>query len=148
MGWHWQKKELDFEKQITTECVVNFYQKSCFLVFSSILNLRLEISNPQSVESVIHKRRLSEKFWRLLSLLFCLFFFRYFVGLVWKVNGLCHEYWLRLCHCQCLFGWSCHVSSSLWSNVWKAKSIKDCPGNVYYKNVCAHIWLIVIMLER
>ena len=30
----------------------------------------------------------------------------------------------------------------------KVKSIKDCSENVYYKSVCAQMWLIVIMLER
>ena len=30
----------------------------------------------------------------------------------------------------------------------KAKSMKDCSENVYYKNECAHMCLMVIMLER
>ena len=87
MGWHWQKRELDFEKQITTESVVNSYQNFWFLVFHSILNRQ---------ESVIHKWRPSEKFLMSFVTVIMPVYWGYFLnGLISKVNGLCHKY-LRL----------------------------------------------------
>ena len=111
MGWKWQKRELNFEKQITTESVVKFYWNFWFLVFSSILN---------RLESVIHKRRPSEKFlMSFVTVIMPVYWGHFRNGLVSKVNGLCHKY-LRLTSSFSLsisFGCSCHISLSLWSNV-------------------------------
>ena len=49
-----------------------------------------------------------------------------------------------ICHCLCLlylcsslfFCWSVHVFSSLWSNVSKVKSLKDCSLKVFSKCIC------------
>ena len=49
---------------------------------------------------------------------------------------ICHRHGLCLCLCCCLFVGSGHVLLSLWSNVSKVKSLKDCSLKVFSKCNC------------
>ena len=49
---------------------------------------------------------------------------------------ICHRRGLCLCLCCCLFVGSGHVLLSLWSNVSKVKSLKDCSLAVFSKCIC------------
>ena len=62
---------------------------------------------------------------------------------------ICHRHCLCLCLCCCLFVGSGHVLLSLWSNVSKVKSLKDCSLAVFSKCICH--WLchcLCICLRR
>ena len=67
------------------------------------------------------------------------------VIIVFKVTSL-SDWSLRVfsnyhCHCHCLF-WSCHVSSSVWSNGSKATGLWDsflgCSLNVFHNPHCLY----------
>ena len=109
------------------------------LVFSSIIN---------RLESVIHKRWPSEKvfdafchcpyacLWGVFSKWSC-FKGQWSLPQISRVDFvfvIVNVFWLVM---------SCLIITLI-KCLKKAKSIKDCSENVYYKNICAHMWLVVI----